>query len=123
MKIGQPPDTGAAVASASAGATAKSPPGGGAVASAAAAKPAASARPASASAASAAPSEGVSVTMSDAAKSMEKTSDAGDIDHKKVAEMKQAIKDGSFKANPEAIADKMLSNAQEMMDRSGKPLN
>lgn len=120
MKIGQPPDTGAAVASASAGATAKSPPGGGAVASAAAAKPAASARPASASAA---PSEGVSVTMSDAAKSMDKTSDAGDIDHKKVAEMKQAIKDGSFKANPEAIADKMLSNAQEMMDRSGKPLN
>jgi negative regulator of flagellin synthesis FlgM len=29
--------------------------------------------------------------------------------------MKAAIADGSFTVNPEAIADKLLSNAQEML--------
>lgn len=33
----------------------------------------------------------------------------------KVEAMKAAIADGSFKANPEAIADKLLSNAAEML--------
>lgn len=41
---------------------------------------------------------------------------ASDVDTKKVAAMKAAIADGSFKVNPEAIADKLLSNAREMLD-------
>jgi flagellar biosynthesis anti-sigma factor FlgM len=36
----------------------------------------------------------------------------------KVEAMKAAIADGSFKVNPEAIADKMLSNAAEMLSSS-----
>jgi negative regulator of flagellin synthesis FlgM len=32
--------------------------------------------------------------------------------------MKAAIADGSFKVNAEAIADKMLSNAAEMLNTS-----
>jgi negative regulator of flagellin synthesis FlgM len=36
----------------------------------------------------------------------------------KVAAMKAAIADGSFKVNPEAVADKMLSNAAEMLSSS-----
>jgi negative regulator of flagellin synthesis FlgM len=40
---------------------------------------------------------------------------ASEVDAKKVAAMKAAIADGSFAVNPEAIADKLLSNAQEML--------
>jgi negative regulator of flagellin synthesis FlgM len=36
----------------------------------------------------------------------------------KVEAMKQAIASGSFQVNPEAIADKMLSNAAEMLSAS-----
>ena len=38
------------------------------------------------------------------------------VDAKKVATMKAAIANGTFKPNPEAIADKLLSNAQELLD-------
>ena len=44
--------------------------------------------------------------------------DAGDIDQAKVDEIKAAIADGSYRVDPEAIADKMLSNAQEIFSRS-----
>lgn len=38
------------------------------------------------------------------------------VDAKKVATMKAAIANGTFKPNPEAIADKLLSNAKEMIN-------
>lgn len=38
----------------------------------------------------------------------------------KVQAMKAAIADGSFKVNAEAIADKMLSNAAEMLSGSNR---
>jgi negative regulator of flagellin synthesis FlgM len=40
------------------------------------------------------------------------------FDSAKVERIAQAIRDGSFSINPGAIADKLLSNAQEMLDRS-----
>lgn len=64
-----------------------------------------------------APSTGASVSVSTLARTLE-TADRGvgsDFDSKKVAEIRAAIKDGTFKINPEAIADKLLSNAQEML--------
>jgi negative regulator of flagellin synthesis FlgM len=62
----------------------------------------------------------VAVTVSTLARALEK-SDAtqpGDIDAAKVASVKSAIQDGTYVVNPEAIADKLLSNAQEMLNRT-----
>ena len=40
------------------------------------------------------------------------------FDQAKVERIAQAIRDGSFSINPGAIADKLLSNAQELLGRS-----
>jgi negative regulator of flagellin synthesis FlgM len=65
-------------------------------------------------------SAGVAVTVSTLARGLEKTgkSESADIDMQKVASVRAAIKDGTFLVNPEAIADKLLSNAQEMLNRT-----
>ena len=75
---------------------------------------------AAATATSAASSTGVSVSVSNLARSME-TSDAastGEIDTAKVNQVKASIQNGTFVVNPHAIADKLLSNAQEMLNRT-----
>lgn len=63
---------------------------------------------------------GVSVSVSALAKSMEKpeVSAPGDIDTGKVATVKKAIQDGTYQVNPEAIADRMLQDAQDMLRRT-----
>jgi len=38
-----------------------------------------------------------------------------EFDAEKVARISQAIADGSFKVNAEAIADKLIANAQELL--------
>jgi negative regulator of flagellin synthesis FlgM len=65
-------------------------------------------------------SAGVAVTVSTLARGLERAarSDAADIDTQKVASVRTAIKEGTFVVNPEAIADKLLSNAQEMLNRT-----
>ena len=73
--------------------------------------------------ASAAPSTrsaGVAVTVSTLARGLEKASrsDAADVDTQKVASVRSAIQEGTYVVNPEAIADKLLSNAQEMLNRT-----
>lgn len=62
-------------------------------------------------------SAGVAVTVSTLARSMESSgvSDAADIDTAKVEAVRTAIEQGTYSVNPEAIADKLLSNAQEML--------
>lgn len=49
-----------------------------------------------------------------AAASMERA-----FDHVKVARMADAIADGSFQANAEAIADRLLANAQRLASQAG----
>lgn len=44
--------------------------------------------------------------------------EVADIDAQKVATVRAAIQDGSYKVNAEAIADKLLANAQEMLKRT-----
>ncbi len=65
-------------------------------------------------------SAGVAVTVSTLARGLEKTGrgEAADIDTQKVASVRAAIAQGTYVVNPEAIADKLLSNAQEMLNRT-----
>lgn len=85
-------------------------------------KPTAGAEAAAASGAAAAaqPQAGVTVTLSSSATQALSGSGNSDVfNADKVEAMKAAIADGSFKVNAEAIADKMLSNAAEMLNTGG----
>ena len=42
-----------------------------------------------------------------------------DIDAAKVARISQAIENGTFKVNAEAIADKLIANAKELLGKVG----
>ncbi len=57
------------------------------------------------------------VELSPAAQLASKSVDAN-FDAEKVQRMTQAIQEGSFKPNPEAIADKLISNAREQLARA-----
>lgn len=65
-------------------------------------------------------SAGVAVTVSTLARGLEKSgrNEGADIDTQKVASVRAAIEDGSYVVNPEAIADKLLTNAQEILNRT-----
>ena len=106
MKIGQPSDNLIPSSTSNQAAAAKSGQSAVATATATAAK---STQPA-----------GVAVTVSTMARSLESTSrgQSADVDMKKVDAVKTAIKQGTYTVNAEAIADKLLSNAREMLDRT-----
>ena len=58
------------------------------------------------------------VELSPEASMLSQASQDPSFDSAKVDRIAQAIRDGSFSINPGAIADRLLSNAQEMLDRS-----
>ena len=62
-------------------------------------------------------SAGVSVTVSTQVRGLEeaKRGDAAVFDTQKVAAVKASIEDGTYTVNAEAIADKLLSNAQDLL--------
>ena len=105
MKIGQPSDNPVSVST-----TAQPAP----------AKGSQSASASAATAAAAPQAPGVAVTVSTLARTLEasKRGDAADVDKKKVDAVRSAIENGTYVVNAEAIADKLLSNAQEMLDRT-----
>ena len=73
-----------------------------------------------ATAASAAPAAEASakVDLSAAASALSAgTPNDGSFDAGKVERIAQAIRDGNFKVNPEAIADKLIDNAKELLAR------
>jgi negative regulator of flagellin synthesis FlgM len=75
---------------------------------------------AAASATKGATSAGVAVTVSTLARTLDlaKTADNADFDTDKVNAVRTAIEQGTYEVNPEAIADKLLANAQEMLNRT-----
>lgn len=56
------------------------------------------------------------VTLSPQSQALSGSNDVIDMD--KVQSMRSAIENGTFRINPEAIADKLLSNAKEMLTAS-----
>lgn len=55
------------------------------------------------------------VQISSAASIISSADVDGTFDAEKVQRMAQAIRDGKFEVNPEAIADKLISNTQELL--------
>ena len=104
MKIGQKPELPGALAQTGLAKQAKSP---------------ASAAEGAAKDAAAVSTAGVPVTVSTAARALDQTSrSTGDFDAGKVKAVRAAIEKGTFSVDAEAIAYKMLSNAQEILARS-----
>lgn len=66
------------------------------------------------------PSAGVAVTVSTLARTLAAAhaDEAPEIDAEKVSSVRAAIQQGTYKVNAEAIADKLLANAQEILKRS-----
>jgi negative regulator of flagellin synthesis FlgM len=63
--------------------------------------------------------ENTKVSLSSAALAASSGAPASaDFDAAKVAAFQQAIQGGKFKMDPEAIADRLLSNAQELLSRT-----
>jgi negative regulator of flagellin synthesis FlgM len=57
------------------------------------------------------------VALSNTASTLLSTGSTGEFDADKVARVGGQIADGSFKINPEAIADKLIANAQELLSK------
>ncbi len=57
------------------------------------------------------------VALSTAAAALTSPAANTSFDAKKVERIAQAIRDGKFTVNPEAIADKLIGNAQELLGR------
>lgn len=75
---------------------------------------------AAATASSTASSAGVAVTVSTSVRTLEQANrgETADIDTDKVNAVRTAIEQGTYVVNAEAIADKLLGNAQEMLNRT-----
>ena len=103
MKIGHPADTPAAAAAAAAGAPA------------AAETDKSGQAQATAAASTGAADPSATVALSSTAATLLSGGATGEFDAEKVARMSEAIASGNFKINAEAIADKLIANAQELL--------
>lgn len=57
------------------------------------------------------------VALSSTASTLLSGGASGEFDAEKVARIAGQVADGSFKINPEAIADKLIANAQELLTK------
>jgi negative regulator of flagellin synthesis FlgM len=58
------------------------------------------------------------IELSNTASSLLSTGSTPEFDSEKVAKISKSIDDGTFKINPGAIADKLISNAQELLQKA-----
>ena len=101
MKIGQSSDHSIAIAQSSTSSAAKAGP------------------EAAAAARNERKTPGVDVKVSSLARGLDKAAAAEpEVDVEKVNAIRQAIADKTYSVNPEAIAEKMLANAREMLQRT-----
>ena len=107
MKIGNPADKTAPLPPAATPPSAAPP-----AADAAKAQQATAAIPASADASA-------KIELSSTAATLLSGNSTAEFDAEKVARVSKAIDEGSFKINPEVIADKLIANAQELLSKSG----
>jgi negative regulator of flagellin synthesis FlgM len=63
------------------------------------------------------PTAGTTVALSPTATTLMTTGATAEFDAEKVSRIAQAIAEGKFTVNPEAIADKLIANAQELLSR------
>ncbi len=63
---------------------------------------------------------GATVALSATAMLLKAPSGPADFDSAKVQRIAQAIRDGKFQVSPEAIADKLIANARELLGPSGR---
>ena len=75
-------------------------------------------QPGGAAATPAAAGSSATVAISPEASALAAKGAEGSFDAEKVDRISQSIADGSFKVNPEAIADKLIANAQELLART-----
>lgn len=75
------------------------------------------AKPPSASAIPVTADPSAKIELSDAAATLLGNPSSADFDAEKVARISQAIDDGSFKIDAEVIADKLISNAKELLTK------
>lgn len=59
----------------------------------------------------------VKVQLSSGAEALRGTAENADFDAAKVERISQAIADGSYQVNAEAIADKLIANPQELLGK------
>lgn len=64
-----------------------------------------------------APEASAQVALSPEASALNKAAADPSFDTAKVERIAQAIRDGKFQVNPEAIADKLIVNAEELLGR------
>ncbi len=83
-----------------------------------AAAPAAAERTAPAKSTGAAAEPSAKVELSSTAALQGQDAADGTFDGEKVQRLAQAIKDGKFEVHPEAIADKLIANAQELLGKN-----
>lgn len=82
------------------------------------AAPAEGAKTAPVHATGAAPADAsATVALSSTASTLLSAGAASEFDAEKVARIAGQIADGTFKVNPEAIADKLIANAQELLSK------
>jgi negative regulator of flagellin synthesis FlgM len=65
----------------------------------------------------AAAAPGTTVELSQASAALRAEGSSPEFDAEKVARISQAIADGKFQVNPGVIADKLISNARELLSR------
>ena len=63
------------------------------------------------------PDASAKVELSSTAATLLSSGSSAEFDAEKVARIAQAIGDGTFKVNPEAIADKLIANAAELLGK------
>ena len=66
----------------------------------------------------ASPPSSATVALSPEATALASAADDGSFDAAKVDRIGKSIENGTFKVNPEAIADKLIANAQELLART-----